>query len=168
VNLVDKGARVGGRLAIGLLENENQEEFPYDKGPQFISAKSELFQQFLSNYGCTKLNSNVLNYTNPSSSALEDTETLQNGFVFKPHLNAFCESISRSFSDSVYSEYKAYRFQVKENQFRIRCPAPNTVELGPSQEFKGDALILTMPTPQILNILKQSRSLYLIEPVNIK
>jgi predicted NAD/FAD-dependent oxidoreductase len=145
VTIFDKSRGIGGRMATRRFE-----DFRFDHGAQFFTAKSKEFQEF-----CTDtLKENIIDVWNGKFCEITNnkiTKKLEPGlneyFVAKPQMNSLCKYLVQGLDPLL--EKKIDKINFENNKWSLGTPE--------GENFNDfDYLILAIPSHQALDLLPKS------------
>lgn len=137
VVVLDKGRGVGGRMATRRIEQARA-----DHGAQYFSATTPKFQQVVQHL----LADQVIREWNPEHPSPADTSPDQPHYVGIEGMNAVAKALSKDLT--VLTAETVISFSLEGSQWLVKTESGG--------EYRADALLITIPTPQSLVLVEKS------------
>ncbi|MEB3231227.1 MAG: FAD-dependent oxidoreductase [Leptolyngbyaceae bacterium] len=159
VTVVDKGFGIGGRLASRSVKSGTNSQGYFDYGCQFFTAQIPQFQAWLQEWA-------ELGLVQPWSQGFPDT-TGQMGVGDRsiPSAQPFCyrgttstRSVAQHLAQTldIRNQTRIERLDWQDSQWIAIPTPPDPGHQVKASEFRADAIILTAPVPQSLELLASS------------
>lgn len=146
VTIFDKSRGVGGRMATRRID-----DYHFDHGAQFFTAKSQEFKEFCNKAKNDKIieewNCDFVEITGNKISKKYQFNNDKPHFVAKPQMNSLCKYIAKDLNILLGKQVKAINFDDKKWCLK-------TVEDEVFDNF--DYLILAIPSHQAINLLPKN------------
>lgn len=137
VTVLDKGRGVGGRLATRRIEQARA-----DHGAQYFSATTPDFQKLVQDLLADK----VITRWESAQPSPADTAVNEPHYVGVDGMNSVAKALARNLT--VLTAETVISFHVDGNQW--------LVETESGEQYRADALLITIPAPQALALIERS------------
>lgn len=146
VTVLDKGRGVGGRMATRRFDGA-----VFDHGAQFFTVRDQAFEtwvnQWLSDSVAVEWSKGFINLTNPTSGQYSR-------YCGTPSMTAIPKwMVGQLPPNTVHTQTKVTHIETDGTTWHIQAENPNSES---QSQFTADALILTQPVGQTLDLLKSS------------